>query len=66
MTLNLRLALLGLLSISASVSTERAGEASASSEPCACAEPAAAQPRLCDGPKTVEARVISIVEDHSA
>lgn len=41
MTLNLRLALLGLLSISATVSTDRVDAAATSSEPCACAGPCA-------------------------
>ena len=39
MTFNLRLALLGLLSISATVTTERADASEAATEPCACAGP---------------------------
>ncbi len=65
MTLKLRLALLGLLSISATVSTERGGESSATPEPCACAQPEASAPRLSEAPRTVEARIISITDDHT-
>lgn len=63
MTLNLRLALLGLLSISATVSTDRA-DAAASSEPIACEQPCcSARPALrefVEAPRTVEARIIHI------
>ncbi len=63
MTLNLRLALLGLLSISATVSTDRA-DAAASSDPIACGQPCCstrpALPEFVETPRTVEARIIEI------
>lgn len=68
MTFNLRLALLGLLSISATVTTERVDASEAATEPCACAGPCLrpdALPQLPPGPsQNFDTYIIdTIIED---
>ncbi len=70
MTLNLRLALLGLLSISATVTTERADASEGASEPCTCAGPCsgpdAALPMLPAPARNFESYIIdTIIQDSS-